>query len=156
MSWETFLRSHWGAIAAADIFTVKAINHVDLIRFLVFFIELRSRRIQIANIAPTPDGRWMKQMARSPTDVEDGFLKKARYLSHDRDPLLTDEIRRIVGPGGVKTVTLPAHGSGLHPQGQTPEWQSRPPTREAASVTPCQGRSISLHEQHLLDAGPGA
>lgn len=66
MSWETFLKVHWGAIAAVDFFTVEVLTHGGLIRYIVFFvIELRSRRVKIAGIAPEPDGRWMKQVARN-------------------------------------------------------------------------------------------
>jgi putative transposase len=79
MSWETFLKLHWGAIAAADLFTVEALTHSGLVRFLVFFvIDLKSRRVKIAGIAPEPDGRWVKQMARNLTDAEDGLQKGAR------------------------------------------------------------------------------
>jgi putative transposase len=61
MSWETFLKLHRGAIAAADFFSVEVLTHVGLIRFLVFFvIDLKSRRVRIAGIAPGPSGRWMK------------------------------------------------------------------------------------------------
>ena len=114
MSWETFLKVHWGAIAAADFFTVEALTHVGLIRYLVFFvIDLKSRRVRIAGIAPDPDGRWMKQMARNLTDAEDGFLVGTRYLIHDRDPLFTEEFRQILRFGGVKTIKLPAQSPDL-------------------------------------------
>jgi putative transposase len=82
MSWETFLKVHWGAIAAADFFTVEVLTHAGLMRFLVFFlIDLESRRVRIAGMAPGPDGRWMKQTARNLTDVEEGFLNGTRHLS---------------------------------------------------------------------------
>ncbi len=38
MSWETFLKSHWGAIAAADFFNVEVLTSVGLIRYFVFFV----------------------------------------------------------------------------------------------------------------------
>ncbi len=115
MSWETFLKLHWGAIAAADFFTVEALTRVGLIRFLVFFvIDLKSRRVKIAGIAPEPDGRWIKQVARNLTDVEDGFLNGTRYLIHDRDPLFTKEFRQILRSSGVKTVKLPAQSPDLN------------------------------------------
>jgi hypothetical protein len=34
-----------------------------------------------------PGGEWMKQVARNLTDPIHGFLRGARYLIHDRDPL---------------------------------------------------------------------
>jgi hypothetical protein len=35
MSWETFLKAHWGAIAATDFFSVEALTRSGLIRYFV-------------------------------------------------------------------------------------------------------------------------
>ena len=141
MSWETFLKLHWGAIAAADFFTVEMLTRAGLIRFLVFFvIDLKSRRVRIAGIAPEPDGRWVKQVARNLTDVDDGFLNGARYLIHDRDPLFTDEFRQILRSGGVKTVKLPARSPDLNAYAE----------RFVRSIREeCLSRVIPLGERHL-------
>ncbi len=88
MSWETFLKSHWGIIAATDFFNVEVLTSVGLIRYFVLFvIDLKTRRVKIAGISPQPGGRWMRQMARNLTDAYDGFLTGSRYLIHDRDLL---------------------------------------------------------------------
>ena len=61
MPWSTFLKAHWEAMAAADIFTVEALSCVGLIRYVVFFvIDLPTRKVEIAGIAPIPDGLWME------------------------------------------------------------------------------------------------
>jgi len=61
-----------------------------LLRYLVLFvIDLKTRRIEIAGIVRDPNGEWMKQIARNLTDAGDGFLRDALYLIHDRDPLFT-------------------------------------------------------------------
>ncbi|MFT5510727.1 MAG: putative transposase, partial [Hyphomicrobiaceae bacterium] len=66
ISWATFLKAHWGAIAATDFFTVEVLTRTGLVRYLVLFvIELETRRVNIAGIAPDPDGPWMKQIARN-------------------------------------------------------------------------------------------
>ena len=65
MPWSKFLKAHWEAIAAADFFTVEVWTSVGLVRYLVFFvIDLSSRRVEIAGIAPVPNGLWMRQVAR--------------------------------------------------------------------------------------------
>jgi putative transposase len=115
MSWATFLKAHWGAIAATDFFSVEVLTRTGLVRYLVLFIiELGSRRIEIAGIAPDPDGQWMKQIARNLIDVEDGALTGVHYLIHDRDPLFTDAFREILRTSGVKTVKLPARSPNLN------------------------------------------
>ena len=115
MSWETFLKSHWGTIAAPDFFSVEALTSVGLIRYFVLFvIDLKSRRVRIAGMAPEPDGRWMRQVARNLTYAYDGFLASSRYLIHDRDPLFTEEFRWILQASGVRTVKLPAQSPNLN------------------------------------------
>jgi hypothetical protein len=89
-SWKTFLKAHWGAIAATDFFTIEGVTWRGLVKYFVLFvIDPKTPRIEIAGIAADPDGRWMRQIARNLTDGEDGFLLRSRYLIHDRDPLFT-------------------------------------------------------------------
>ena len=38
MSWSTFLKAHWGAIAATDLFTVEVVNPFGLVRYHVLFV----------------------------------------------------------------------------------------------------------------------
>jgi hypothetical protein len=37
MRWKTFLKAHWGAIAATDFFTIEAITWQGLVRYFVLF-----------------------------------------------------------------------------------------------------------------------
>jgi transposase InsO family protein len=53
MPWNTFLKAHWGAIAAADFFSVEVLTVGGLVRYLVLFvIDLKTRRVHITGIAP--------------------------------------------------------------------------------------------------------
>ena len=58
--WGTFLKAHWGAIAATDFFTVEVLTSSGLIRYFVLFvIDLKTRRVEIAGISlisPTTTG----------------------------------------------------------------------------------------------------
>ena len=77
-------------------------------RFLVlFFIDLSTRRVEIAGIASKANGLWMSQIGRNATDAIDGILKGKRYLIHDRDPLFTTEFQKILASVGVTAVKLP-------------------------------------------------
>jgi putative transposase len=115
MSWETFLKAHWGAIAATDFFTVEVLTRSGLVRYLVLFvIKLDSRRIESAGIAPDPNGAWMMQVARNLTDVEDGALIGSKYLVHDRDPLFITGFINIIGAVGVRSVRLPPRSPNLN------------------------------------------
>ncbi len=111
--------------------------------FVLFFINLKTRRVEIAGIVAQPDGEWMKQVARNLTDVDDGFLKRTRYLIHDRDPLFTDGVRRILKQSGVTTVKLPARSPNLNAYAE----------RFVLSVkSECLAKIIPLGERHLRKA----
>jgi putative transposase len=114
-TWKTFLRAHWGAIAATDFFTIEVVTWQGLVRyFALFVIDLKTRRVEIAGIATSPDGAWMSQIARNLTDGEDGFLLHCRYLIHDRDPLFTRAFRKTLESSGVRPVKLPSRSPNLN------------------------------------------
>ncbi|MGH9893958.1 MAG: integrase core domain-containing protein [bacterium] len=115
MSWKTFLKAHWGAIAATDFFTIEVITWRGLVRYFVLFvIDLKIRRIEIGGIAASPDGAWMSQIARNWTDGEYGFLLHCRYLVHDRDPLFTRAFHAILESSGVYPIKLPSRSPNLN------------------------------------------
>ncbi len=144
MTWETFLKAHWGAIAATDFFSVEVLTRVGLVRYFVLFvIDLKTRRVEISGIVQQPDGEWMKQVARSLTDADSGFLNGTHYLIHDRDPLFTERFRETLKPSGVKTVKLPARSPTLNAHAE----------RFVLSVkSECLAKIIPLGERHLRKA----
>src|SRR5207302_683373 len=112
-TWKEFLARHWELIVAADFFTVEVWTRRGLQRFVVlFFIELSTRKVEIAGIAAVANGLWMSQIGRNLTDAVDGILQ--RYLIHDRDPLFTTEFLDLVAEVGVKSVKLPPRSPNLN------------------------------------------
>ena len=86
-----------------------------LVRYAVFFVmELSTRRVEIAGIAPDPYGSWMVQVARNLTDCCAGFLNGKRYLIHDRDPLYTAQFTSTLAAAGVHCVKLPPKSPNLN------------------------------------------
>jgi transposase InsO family protein len=130
-------------LAAIDFFSVEVLTRVGLVRYFVLFvIDLQTRRIEIAGIVKQPDGEWMKQIARNLTDADSGFLNGTRYLIHDRDPLFTG-FRKALEPSGVKDVKLPARSPDLNAYAE----------RFVLSVkSECLSKIIPLGERHLRKA----
>ena len=85
-TWKEFIRSHRAVLAGTDFFTVEVLTLRGLVTFYVlFFIHLESRRVEVAGITSHPNEAWMMQVARNVTMDEWGFLDECRYLLHDRD-----------------------------------------------------------------------
>jgi putative transposase len=81
---------------------------------VLFFIELSTRRVQIAGISARANGLWMHQIARNLTDTEAGLLKGKPYLIHDRDPLFTAEFLATLAEAGTESVKLPRRSPNLN------------------------------------------
>ena len=144
MPWSKFLKAHWQAIAAADFFTIEVWTKIGLVRHLVFFVlDLATRRVEIAGIAPIPDGLWMEQRARNLVDGFAGFLRGMTHLIHDRDPLFTAKFREILKSGGVESVRLPPKSPNLNAYAE----------RFVLSIkSECLGRMVLVGERHLRRA----
>jgi transposase InsO family protein len=144
MPWSKFLKAHWDGIAAADFFTVEVWTAVGLVRYLVFFVlDLSTRRVEIAGIAPAPHGLWMSQVARNLVDEFDGFLKGKGYLIHDRDPLFTKDFRARLRGAGVESVRLPPRSPNLNAHAE----------RFVLSIkSECLDRMVLMGEGHLRTA----
>jgi hypothetical protein len=153
-TWKEFLEQHWDLIVAADFFTVEAWTRRGLQRFMVlFFIELSTRKVQIAGIASVANGLWMGQIGRNLTDAVDGILKGKRYLIHDRDPLFTSEFLRLVEGIGVKSVKLPPRTQPprARQQADLPGAETRPRGQEGGT-TRASRRIAELLLQSRLSA----
>jgi putative transposase len=80
-TWKAFLEAHWGILAAIDFTTIEVWTKNGLCTFyLLFVMELATRRTNFAGCTCNPDEDWMLQMGRNLTDSEDGFLKGKRYF----------------------------------------------------------------------------
>ncbi|MGB5519757.1 MAG: helix-turn-helix domain-containing protein [Gammaproteobacteria bacterium] len=114
-TWADFIRTHMAVLAGTDFFTVEVLTLRGLVTYYVlFFIHLESRRVEVAGITPHPNEAWMKQVARNVTMDEWGFLESRRYLIHDRDTKFTDSFRAIVRSGHVEPLKLPARSPNLN------------------------------------------
>jgi len=95
--------------------TLEAWTGKGWTRFLVlFFIDLSSRRVEIAGVARQAKGLWMSQVARNLSDAAEGFLTGKRYLIRDRDPLFTIEFQQTLESSGVQCVKLPPRSPNLN------------------------------------------
>jgi hypothetical protein len=81
-------------LAGTDFFTAEMLTLRGLVTYYVlFFIHLESRQVDVGGITVHPDEPWMKQIARNVTMEGCGALRDCRYLLHDRDTKFIVETR---------------------------------------------------------------
>ena len=114
-SWATFLKAHWDSIFATDFTTVEVWTRNGLVTFYILAVmHLKTRRVQIAGITPSPNARWMKQVCRNLNDCEDGFLKDASHLIVDRDTRFIAMRRFLEQNTDTEVVLLPPKSPNLN------------------------------------------
>ena len=104
-SWAEFLRTQAASILECDFLTVDT---VFLKRFYVlFFIELATRRVRLAGITTNPDGRWVTQQARNLLMQLDDERIRPRFLVRDRDSKFTREFDEVFRSDGIRVIKAP-------------------------------------------------
>jgi putative transposase len=135
LSWADFLGHYGQFIWACDFFTVTTATLRTY--YVLFFIEISTRRIVHWNVSEHPEGEWVAQQFRNLAVMHEDL---PRYLIHDRDSRFTvhaDELLRAVG---TKAVLLPPRSPDLN--GRAERW-----IRTVRNE--CLDHIIVLNERHL-------
>jgi len=104
MTWREFVRANRRSMLAVDFFTVETMWLQRL--YVLFFIELGSRRVHVAGCTPNPSASWVSQQARHLTWVLAEHPEPFRFLIRDRDQKFTagfDEVFRSIGLEIIRT-----------------------------------------------------
>ena len=113
-TWKTFLKAHWDSIASIDFTTVEVWTRYGLTTFYVLFVmELKTRRIVIAGVTENPSGNWIEQIARNLTGWS-GFLANTSYLLIDRDTKFQPFREYLSELTDIEIVLLPPRSPNLN------------------------------------------
>jgi putative transposase len=83
-TWRAFMRQQAAGIVACDFFTVDTVWLRRL--YILFFIELGTRRVHLAGVTANPNAAWVTQQARNLLlRLEDQVRRRVRFLIRDRD-----------------------------------------------------------------------
>jgi putative transposase len=105
LSWRDFLRAHADSIIACDFFTVETLWLGRL--YVLFFLELGTRRVHFAGCTANPDGRWTAQQARQVVWSLADRATPARFLIHDRDSKFSHAFDVVFRSEGVEIIRSP-------------------------------------------------
>jgi transposase InsO family protein len=90
---------------AVDLFTVETVWLQRL--YVLFFIELGSRRVHLAGCTPNPNGPWVTQQARQLTWTVAKRAEPFRFLIRDRAPKFTASFDGVFRSDGTEIVRSP-------------------------------------------------
>lgn len=102
-SWSEFLRAQGREALACDFFTVETVFLKTL--YVLFFIELATRRVHVAGATSGPDSAWVTQQARNLSII--GGLEDKRILLRDRDAKFSGPFDEVLRTEGLKVVKTP-------------------------------------------------
>jgi putative transposase len=104
-TWRAFLRQQAAGIVACDFFTVDTVWLRRL--YVLFFIELDTRRVHLAGVTANPDGQWVTQQARNLLLVLGEQGRRARFVLHDRDAKFCRSLDDVFRTDGAEVLLTP-------------------------------------------------
>jgi putative transposase len=104
-SWRQFLQAQARSLIAVDFFTVDTIWLQRL--YVLFFIEVGSRRVHFAGCTAHPDQEWVTQHARQVAWLLAERAEPVRWLIRDRDHKFTRSFDDVFKGAGIRIVRTP-------------------------------------------------
>jgi putative transposase len=138
MGWREFLRLHRQRVMAVDFFTVDTIWLQRL--YVLFFIELGSRRVHVAGCTASPTAVWVTQQARQLTWSLVERQESFRFLLRDRDSKFTTSFDEVFRAHIMEVVWTPF---------RTPQANGVAERLVRTIRTKCLDWRLMLNEEHV-------
>jgi putative transposase len=104
-SWRAFLRQQAAGILACDFFTVDTVWLRRL--YVLFFIELDTRRVHLAGVTANPGSAWITQQARNLLLGLEEQGRRVSFLLRDRDAKFCRGFDAVFHSVGTRVVLTP-------------------------------------------------
>jgi hypothetical protein len=105
LSWRAFLRAHAGAVLECDFFTAETVRVQAL--YVLFFIEVHTRRVFVAGCTAHPTAAWVTRQARNLVWGLDELGVAPTVLVRDRDAKFPRAFDDVFRAEGVRVVRAP-------------------------------------------------
>lgn len=137
-SWRDFLRAQASSIMAVDFFSVETVWLQRL--YVLFFIEVGSRRVHVAGCTAHPDGEWVTQQARQVAWKFAERERSVRFLIRDHDRKFTGSFDAVFEAQGARIIRTPV---------QVPEANGIAERFVRTVRTECLDWMLIVNAQHL-------
>ena len=104
-SWSQFLRAQASGTLACDFFSVDTITLRRL--YVLFFIDLKRRKVFLAGVTAHPIGSWVTQQARNLAATLEYENHVVRFLVRDRDAKFVGPFDEVMASIGARVIRTP-------------------------------------------------